>query len=124
VKSGGGFVGGGFGAVGALEGMAVAGVLNALTSRTTITTIVRVQSAACELFLLHTQLTPEQLRIHLSHPLGAIRSARAAADALGQRRAASTASPVEELTRLAAMLEGGLLTRDEFDTLKANLLSR
>lgn len=61
VKSGGGFIGGGFGAVGALEGVAIASVLNALTTRTSITTIVRVQGVRCELFLLHTRSTPEQL---------------------------------------------------------------
>jgi hypothetical protein len=66
VKSGGGFIGGGFGAIGALEGMAIASVLNALTTRTSITTIVRIQGTSCELFLLHTRSTPEQLRIQMS----------------------------------------------------------
>jgi len=41
VTSGGGFVGGGFGLEGAAEGMAIAGLLNSLTTRTTVTTIVR-----------------------------------------------------------------------------------
>jgi hypothetical protein len=54
VRSGGGFIGGGFGAVGALEGMTIAAVLNALTARTSITTIARVQATSCELFLLFT----------------------------------------------------------------------
>lgn len=89
VRSGGGFVGGGFGAVGALEGMAIAAVLNALTARTAITTIIRVQAGNCELFLLWTKTTPDQLRIELSKPLGAIRAARAAAD----QAPASPASP-------------------------------
>jgi hypothetical protein len=31
-------------------------------------------------------------------------------------------SPVQELTRLADMLEKGLLTREEFDLMKAKLL--
>jgi hypothetical protein len=31
-------------------------------------------------------------------------------------------SPVEELTKLADMLENGLLTREEFDLMKAKLL--
>ena len=38
VRRGGGFVGGGFGARGAIEGMAIAAVLNALTTRTSIKT--------------------------------------------------------------------------------------
>jgi len=31
-------------------------------------------------------------------------------------------SPVEELAKLAAMLEKGLLTREEFDLMKAKIL--
>jgi hypothetical protein len=118
VRSGGGFIGGGFGAVGALEGMAVAAVLNALTTKTTITTILRVQGTNCELFLLWTKTTPGQLRIELSRPLGAIRAARAAVD----RTPARPGSPVAELSKLADMLQAGLLSREEFDQLKAKLL--
>jgi hypothetical protein len=77
VKTGGRFIGGGFGVTGAVEGMAIAAVLNALTTRTSVQTIVRIQGSNCELFLLHTSLTPEQLRIALSRPLAVIRSARA-----------------------------------------------
>lgn len=120
VKSGGGFAGGGVGAVGALEGMAVAAVLDAVTTRKTITTVIRVQAASAELFLLHTQQTPEQVRMHLSRPLAAIRAAQAPPTAAASANAASQA---EHLTRLAGMLESGLLTREEFDALKAKLLS-
>jgi hypothetical protein len=125
VRSGGGFIGGGFGARGAVEGMAIAAVLNALTTRTSIKTVVRVQGTGCELFLLHTKATPEQIRIDLSRPLGAIRSARAtgAPDIRRLQPPALPASPVEELTKLAAMLDSGLLTRQEFDHLKAKLLA-
>lgn len=124
VKTGGGFVGGGFGATAAIEGMAIAAVLNGLTSRTSIKTVVRIQGTGCELFLLHTRVTPEQLRIELSRPLGAIRSARAsdAAGGIQHGAPARSASPVEELAKLADMLEKGLLTREEFDLMKAKLL--
>ena len=77
VKSGGGFAGGGFGVAGAVEGMTIAGVLNALTTKTKIRTVVRIQAAQCELFLLSTTTEPETLRIELSQALGAIRQARA-----------------------------------------------
>lgn len=120
VRSGGGFRGGGFGAAGAIEGMAIAAALNALTVRTKITTVIRVQASTSELFLLDTKLPPDQLRIHLSQPLAAIRAARAASE---PPPAASPVSPVAELTKLASMLEGGLLTREEFDTLKARILN-
>jgi hypothetical protein len=124
VKTGGGFVGGGFGVTGAVEGMAIAAVLNSLTTRTSVKTIVRIQGTSCELFLLHARLTPEQLRIAMSRPLGAIRSARATQTAGGTQHEAPAAapSPVQELTKLADMLEKGLLTREEFDLMKAKLI--
>jgi len=124
VKSGGGFVGGGFGASGAIEGMAIASILNGLTSRTSIKTILRVQGTGLELFLLHPGMTPEKLRIELSRPLVAIRSARAssAPRSIQEKEAARSASPIDELTKLADMLEKGLLTRDEFDLMKAKLI--
>lgn len=120
VKNGGGFSGGGFGLGAALEGMAIAAALNALTTRTSVKTVVRIQATGCELFLLHTRLAPEELRIQMSPPLAAIRSARAAAAQGGAR--AGSPSPVEELDKLAGMLERGLLTREEFDLMKAKIL--
>jgi Short C-terminal domain len=126
VKTGGGFVGGGFGVNGAIEGMAIASVLNALTTRTSIKTVLRIQGTGCELFLLDTMLTPEQLRIVMSRPLGAIRSARAAAVADGIQHEARVVSPspAEELSKLADMLEKGLLTREEFNLMKAKLIGQ
>jgi len=86
--------------------MATAGVLNALTTRTSVKTVVRVRGTGCELFLLHIKSTPEQLRIEMSRPLGAIRSARAyALPGAHHREPAGVSSPVEELTKLASMLE-------------------
>jgi hypothetical protein len=105
VKTGGRFVGGGFGVSGAVEGMAIAAVLNTLTTRTSIKTVVRIQGTSCELFLLHTKFTPEQLRIAMSRPLGAIRSARATQAAGGtQHPPVAAASPVQELTKWEAPL--------------------
>jgi hypothetical protein len=126
IQTGGGFVGGGFGVNGALEGMALASVLNALTTRTSIKTVLRVQGTGCELFLLHTALTPEQLRMGMSRPLGAIRSARAAAVAGGVQHGVGvlSPSPADELSKLADMLEKGLLTRQEFNAMKARLIGQ
>jgi hypothetical protein len=47
--------------------------------------------------------------------------ARQARPILNQQQ--SPAAPVDELTRLAELLDGGLLTREEFDRLKARLIS-
>jgi hypothetical protein len=127
VRSGGGFTGGGFGLGGAVEGMAIAAVLNAMTTRTSITTVVRIQAADCELFLLHTKLTPDRLRIEMSRTLSVIRAVRAVRAGEAAARPSSetrpvSPSPVEELTKLADMLEKGLLTREEFDLMKAKIL--
>ncbi len=89
--------------------MAIAAVLNAMTTRTSVKTVVQIQGTGCKLFLLHTRLTPEQLRIEMSRPLGVIRAARATARTQHEARAASP-SPVEELAKVADMLEKGLLT--------------
>lgn len=124
VKTGGGFAGGGFGVAGAIEGMAIASVLNGLTSRTSVKTVLRIQGTAFEIFLLNTKLTPERLRIELSRPLAAIRSARASdlAQGLRDQVPAESLSAVEQLSKLADMLERGLLTREEFELMKANLI--
>jgi hypothetical protein len=96
---------------GAIEGMALATVLNGLTARTSVKTVVRIQGTSCELFLLDTSATPDQLRIEMS-----VHSAPSGR--CGQRRwqkghsksRAVSPSPVEELAKLADLLEKGLLT--------------
>ncbi len=105
VKSGGGFVGGGFGVAGAVESMAIATALNTLTTKTKIRTVVRIQAVQCELFLLCTTAGPEALRIGLSQALGAIRHARAGITALTDD--SPRTSLVDQLAKLAAMLESG-----------------
>jgi hypothetical protein len=98
--------------------MAVAAILNGLTTRTKIKTIVRVEASSAELFFLQPRIEPEPLRIELSRALGAIREAQAqrreSASSQSQSRPGSV---VEELSKLAEMLESGLLTREEFDHL-------
>jgi hypothetical protein len=77
-----------------------------------------VQGSDCELFLLSTKAEPKALRIQLSSSLGAIRIARSARSDIRPR-----APLVEELSKLAAMLDSGLLTRNEFDQLKKKLIA-
>jgi hypothetical protein len=66
VSRGGGFIGGGFGFEGALEGIAIAGILNALTTRTKIHTFIQIVSDAGEVFLHYGRLEPGALRIAMS----------------------------------------------------------
>jgi hypothetical protein len=102
------------------------GVTGALVAygTTRIKTFVRVQTADSELFFLHTTLLPEDLRIALSRGLGAAREGQRpqpGTDVVASDR--SPASLVDELTRLAALLSDGLLTREEFEQLKVRLIA-
>jgi Short C-terminal domain len=91
---------------------------------TKIKTVVRVQAAGCELFFLNESAEPDALRIQLARGLGAIRDAHATlSESAEHREAARSGSPVEELSKLASMLDSGLLTREEFDRLRARLLA-
>lgn len=66
LTSGGGFTGGGFGVAGALEGMAVAGILNALTTKSKIHTFVGLTTNIGELHFHYGQMEPSALRIALA----------------------------------------------------------
>jgi len=100
---------------------------------TQVKTVVRVETAECELFVVDSQTEPDVLRMRLSPALWAIREAREAAGrpgaggapAPGDAPASGTggaASVVDQLAKLAGLLESGLLTREEFDRLKGGLL--
>jgi hypothetical protein len=113
---GGGFMGGGFGLTGAVEGMAIAAVLNSLTTQTSMDTVLRVQTHIGEMFFHSDSLAPEALRMSLS----------AAFTKLRQKDASGTPSSgdvLEKLAKLADLLERGAITREEFDKLKSDLLS-
>jgi hypothetical protein len=104
--------------------MAIAGALNALTTRTTTTTVLRVQARAAELFLLNNAVAPDQLRIELSPALVILREARASRpSATPGSQGPDAPSVATELVKLASLMESGLLTREEFDVLKARLIA-
>jgi Short C-terminal domain len=89
-----------------------------------IKTFVRVQTADGELFFLNTSMLPEDVRVVLSRGVSAVREARASlANAADGNRPPSAVSLVDELTRLAGLLDKGLLTKEEFDQLKARLIA-
>lgn len=113
-----------FAAVGALIGGAGA----------KIETTVRVRGQDAEFYFLDTQRRAEALRIELAEPLKAIETARAARAGREQAAAEPAAGPeqppgeaaapvTDRLSQLASLLQQGLLTRDEFDHLKAKLIA-
>ena len=66
VTKGGGFIGGGFGIEAAIEGMAIASVLNALTTRTKIHTFITFVANHGEIHLHYGEMEPGALRIRLA----------------------------------------------------------
>lgn len=80
-STGGGFVGGGFGAKGAVEGMAAAAaVLNHLTAKSSTTTHITVTSADSEAYFVHDVMAPDVLRRHLSTLFVALAAERPSLD--------------------------------------------
>jgi hypothetical protein len=93
-----------------------------------IKSVVRFETGTCELFVVDDQTEPDVLRMWLSPALWAIREAREAAGRPGPADGAAAvaggpASVVDQLAKLASLLESGLLTREEFDRLKDALLA-
>lgn len=112
VTTGGRFFGGGFGVAGAAEGMIVASILNTLTSRTDIKTVIRYQAADLEAFFFYSGATPEDLRVQMSKVLGLIKPPNT-------RPATSV---VSELEKLVELHNSGALSDDEFAALKKKIV--
>jgi hypothetical protein len=127
-QKGGRVVGGGFGAVGAVEGMLVAAAMNKVTTRKGVTTIITM-SVGHELtgFWEHDKLTPAQLTIELSWLSASAAATRARLAQSGWSVVVAEAeSPglATQLKELAGLHEQGVLTHDEFAQAKAKLLCR
>jgi hypothetical protein len=117
VTKGGGFIGGGFGVQGAAEGMIVAAVLNGLTTKTTVNSLVRVTGRSAEVIVHTSALTPEQLELKLSPVLGRLRSRS------GQPAVNGAPDLADQLTKLAALHDAGVLSAEEFASAKAKRLA-
>lgn len=89
-----------------------------MTTRTKLNTILGIQWREGEVVFHHDVQTPEALRLWLSPILGRLREQQthAKANATGIDR-------VEQLERLVALFDRGVLTEDEFAAAKRGLLS-
>ena len=119
VTKGGGFIGGGFGLTGAVEGMIVASVLNALTTKTSIQSILRWEAETLEAFFFTSEATPGDLRIKMSPVLGRVKP-RPIVEATPTLPEADV---VSQLERLATLRQQGAIDDDEFAELKRKILS-
>ena len=121
-QSGGGFMGGGFGAEGAAAGMLVGTALNLLTTRKKVRTVICLQSDTAEVFVQHSVETPDALRMRLAPVFTILRQMQTAKLADSSAAGTSAANPIDRLTQLAALLEKGHISQDEFAKLKNDLL--
>ena len=111
VTTGGGFVGGGFGVEGAIEGVAIATVLNALSTRTKTHTFITVTLNFGEVHLHYSGMEPNALRIALADIFVKLR----------KQNPEWIAARTRVLEEAHAQ---GLLSADGLATLKENLRSQ
>jgi Predicted Zn-ribbon RNA-binding protein with a function in translation len=124
-STGGGVIGGGFGAKGFVEGALVATAINALTRRTstTIETFVALNAGSRELMLLNTLLTPDILRVRLAPAFARLNAAREGAPRSHAVTAASQPDRLTRLKMLGDLRDSRVLDDDEFESEKARILA-
>lgn len=115
VTTGGRYIGGGFGPKGILEGIAVAAVLSTLTQRTSVHTYIEIQDKSSDMVFFTSTITPSELRVSLKPVWAKLRS--------------TTSSPpradddvVERLEKLANLRSRGVVSDEEFEQLKRQIL--
>lgn len=129
----------GLGLAGALLGLLVLGLLGLLlgallfssigalatATSTRIETIVQLSGRGSEFFFMNTEMAPDAMRIEVSAPLTAITGARTArqSDSGPLPERASESIP-DQLSKLASLLADGVLSREEFDHLKAKVIAQ
>jgi hypothetical protein len=114
------------GLVGFLLGAVVFGLIGALVgaSSSQIVAIIRLRGQDGELYFLNSEKRPDTLRIELSEPLRAIENARSAQAGDSDKPAdPAPASVPDQLSKLASLLQQEMITRDEFEHLKAKLIA-
>lgn len=111
-----GVVGGGFGLEGAAKGILVAAVVNALTTRTTIDTFLRLTTRESEVFLHTASSEPSDLRVILSPLFLSVENLKSSSGV--------ASSVVVELEKVKQLFQDGHLTQSEFAIAKYEILKR
>jgi hypothetical protein len=120
VEKGGRFIGGGFGFKGAVEGMIVASVLNSLTRKSEVQSVIRWEARDLEVFLFTSAATPAELRVKLSPALARI--ARGPSTAEPRPAIAAPEDRLSKIERIGSLYKEGLLSEEEFSVLKREVL--
>jgi len=120
--TGGGWIGGGFGVAGALEGALLAGVLNAMTTRSTssIETLLHMNAGSRESLLLNQEVQPRVLEVQLAPVYSRLQAAQPPSP---------PGSPIDpddrrldQLRQLGDLRSAGVLTDEEFQGEKDRIL--
>ena len=86
--------------------------------------ILRLRGPDSEYFFSKAVHDPDALRIELSQPLLAIARARSGAQPAPAGPGPATGTVPDQLAKLASLLADGLLSRDEFEQLKARAITQ
>lgn len=122
IKTGGGYRGGGFGLIGAAEGMAIASLLNSLSTKTSVHTTVRFEAEDAEVFFFTDQAVPRTLEMRFAEV-----RARVKANPPPQPIPAAVAEQTDlatRLLRLGEMHDKGQLSDEEFALAKSHLFGQ
>jgi hypothetical protein len=114
------------GLLGFLLGAVVFGLAGAVAGAASnkIETIIRLRGRDAEFYFLHNEKRADAVRMELSGPVRAIEDARAAhARDPDEPPDPAAGSIPDQLGKLASLLQQGLITRDEFEHLKAKLIA-
>ena len=117
-QKGGGFMGGGFGLGGFVIGAASSAVLNKITTRTNIQTVMRILTSEGEMNFFTDEATPDQLDMALADVRTGIRNRE-----VNPAPVNSGISQVEQLEKLVKLRDQGVLTNEEFDAQKSKILN-
>jgi hypothetical protein len=128
--TGGGWVGGGFGLNGALQGAAMAGMLNALETRVHNDCLMRLSFENAELNFQILDITPRDLelklaalRLHLEKSLGVTSSSTMGlSGTVGVSGARNDKDLKTKLQELKVAFSEGLLSESEYETRRSKLL--
>jgi RNA polymerase subunit RPABC4/transcription elongation factor Spt4 len=117
-KTGGGWFGGGIGVAGALEGAALASIMNSLTTKVKIDCVFRIQCHDIDITFQILNRTPRQLRIDTTYINLAAQKKKHQVP-VKNHTPHSIASQIKELAELRDL---GIITLEEFQNKKTQLL--
>ncbi len=113
ITSNAGVVGGGFGAEGAMHGIAAATVINLLTTHSSTKTIIRIVQKTAELVFITSKIEPEEAKTYFSNVFVNIKNKN--------RSPANSKMLGSEIEKLYSLKELGAITQEEFEKAKKEI---